>query len=68
MEENFSMEWNIERKIFSMEWKWNGMKLPVWNIVAVKLKIKLQVTFYLISKQKHKHKTNKQKKAHTQKR
>ena len=28
MEENFSMEW----KIFGMEWKWNGRKLPVWNI------------------------------------
>ena len=28
MEENFSMEWNI----FSMEWKWNGRKLPVWNM------------------------------------
>ena len=28
MEENFSMEW----KIFSMEWKWNGRKLPVWNM------------------------------------
>ena len=30
MEENFSMEWNMEWKIFSMEWKWNGRKLPVW--------------------------------------
>ena len=28
MEENFGMEW----KIVSMEWKWNGRKLPVWNI------------------------------------
>ena len=28
MEENFSMEW----KIFSMEWKWNGRKLSVWNM------------------------------------
>ena len=28
MEENFSMEWNI----FGMEWKWNGRKLPVWNM------------------------------------
>ena len=28
MEENFSMEW----KIFSMKWKWNGRKLPVWNM------------------------------------
>ena len=28
MEENFSME----RKIFGMEWKWNGRKLPVWNM------------------------------------
>ena len=27
MEENFSMEWNMERKIFSMEWKWNGRKI-----------------------------------------
>ena len=24
MEENFSMEWNMEWKIFGMEWKWNG--------------------------------------------
>ena len=32
MEENFSMEWNMEWKIFSMEWKWNGRKLPVWNM------------------------------------
>ena len=28
MEENFSMEW----KILGMEWKWNGRKLPVWNM------------------------------------
>ena len=28
MEENFSMEWNMED--FSMEWKWNGRFL-VWN-------------------------------------
>ena len=28
MEENCSMEW----KIFGLEWKWNGRKLPVWNI------------------------------------
>ena len=28
MEQNFSMEW----KIFGMEWKWNGRKLPVWNM------------------------------------
>ena len=28
MEENFNMEW----KTFSMEWKWNGQKLPVWNM------------------------------------
>ena len=27
MKENFSMEW----KIFGMEWKCNGRKLPVWN-------------------------------------
>ena len=38
MEENFSMEWNMEEnfsmewKIFGMEWKWNGRKLPVWNM------------------------------------
>ena len=32
MEENFSMEWNMVWKIFSMEWKWNGKKLPVWNM------------------------------------
>ena len=28
IEENFSMDW----KVFSMEWKWNGRKLPVWNM------------------------------------
>ena len=27
MEENFNMEWNMEWKTFSMEWKWNGRKL-----------------------------------------
>ena len=32
MEENFSMEWSVEWKIFSMEWKWSGRKLPVWNM------------------------------------
>ena len=32
MEENFSMEWNMEWKIFNMEWKWNGRKLPVWKM------------------------------------
>ena len=38
MEENFSMEWKMEEnfsmewKIFGMEWKWNGRKLPVWNM------------------------------------
>ena len=32
MEENFSMKWNMEWKIFSMEWKWNGGKLPVSNM------------------------------------
>ena len=32
MEENFSMEWHTEWKIFGMEWKWNGRKLPVWNM------------------------------------
>ena len=32
MEENFSMEWTMEWKIFSMEWKWNGRKLSVWDM------------------------------------
>ena len=32
MEENFSMEWNMEWKILGMKWKWNGRKLPVWNM------------------------------------
>ena len=32
MEENFSMKLNMEWKIFGMEWKWNGRKLPVWNM------------------------------------
>ena len=38
MEKNFSMEWNMEEnfgmewQIFSMEWKLNGRKLPVWNV------------------------------------
>ena len=32
MEENFSMEWNMKWKIFSMDWKCNGRKLPVWNM------------------------------------
>ena len=32
MEENFSMEWNTEWKIFSIEWKWNEKKLSVWNM------------------------------------
>ena len=32
MEENFSMEWNMEWKIFGIEWKWNGSKLPVSNM------------------------------------
>ena len=32
MEENFSMEWNMAWKIFGMKWKWNGRKLPVWNM------------------------------------
>ena len=38
MEESFSMEWNMEEnfsmewKILGMEWKWNGRKLPVWNM------------------------------------
>ena len=29
MEENFSMEWNMEWKILGMEWKRNERKLPV---------------------------------------
>ena len=32
MEENFSVELNMKCKIFSMKWKWNGRKLPVWNM------------------------------------
>ena len=32
MEKNFSMEWNMEWKTFSMDWKWNGRQLPVWNM------------------------------------
>ena len=32
MEDNFSMEWNMEWKIFGMEWRWNGRKLPDWNM------------------------------------
>ena len=32
MEEKFRIEWNMEGKIFSMEWIWNGKKLPVWNM------------------------------------
>ena len=24
--------WNGLWKIFGMEWKWNGRKLPVWNM------------------------------------
>ena len=28
MEENFI----VERKIFSMKWKWNERKLPAWNM------------------------------------
>ena len=31
MEENFSMEWNMEWKIFGMEWKIFGMK---WKKIA----------------------------------
>ena len=27
-EENFSIKW----KIFGMQWKWNGKKLPLWNM------------------------------------
>ena len=26
-----NMEWNMEES-FSMEWNWNGRKLPVWNM------------------------------------
>ena len=32
MEENSGMELTMERKIFNMEWKWNGRKLPVQNM------------------------------------
>ena len=32
MDENFSMEWNMEWKIFGREWKWTGRKLPAWNM------------------------------------
>ena len=32
MKENFSMGWNVERKVFSVEWKWNGKNWPVWNM------------------------------------
>ena len=35
MEENFSREWNMEENFsmeWNMEWKWNGRKLPVWNM------------------------------------
>ena len=28
----FSTEWNMERKIFSMEWIWNGRNSAVWNM------------------------------------
>ena len=31
MEENFSMEWNMEENV-STEWKWYIRKLPVWNM------------------------------------
>ena len=27
MEENFTMEWNMEWKILGMEWKWNKKKI-----------------------------------------
>ena len=34
MEENFSMEWNMEWKIFSMEWKWKKIaRMEYGNIV-----------------------------------
>ena len=26
------VEWNMEWKILGMKWKWNGRKLPVWNM------------------------------------
>ena len=32
IEEIFSMEWNMEWKIFSLEWKCNGRKLLVWSM------------------------------------
>ena len=32
MEENFGIDRNMEWNIFSIEWKWNARKLPVWNI------------------------------------
>ena len=32
MEENFSVEWNMEWKICSLKWKWNERKLPVRNM------------------------------------
>ena len=51
MEANFSMEWNMEWKIFRMEWKWNGRKLPVWNMektssIPFHIMPCLEVTFY----------------------
>ena len=35
MDENCSMEWNMEWKIFSLEWLWNGTKMPVWNNIPL---------------------------------
>ena len=28
----FSMKWNMEWKIFSMEWIWNGRNFAAWNM------------------------------------
>ena len=35
MEEKFSMKWRMESNMFSMEWKWNGRKMPVWNMLKL---------------------------------
>ena len=32
MEKKFSMEWNMEWKIFSVERIWNGKNSAVWNM------------------------------------
>ena len=26
------MEWNVDRKIFSMEWIWNERNFAIWNM------------------------------------